>query len=224
MSNIKLKPEPLGVHGVVERRLFDSDKLAEIKRLLSNLTVDDSGTLGTISSEAVARLFDEAAKPQFKWNGIGKLLGVKFGVDLQIPFITGAWTTKAISENLIPTRGKQMVAERLGGTGSALPATAVAIGTGNVGAAAGDTALNAEITTGGGARGAATVTNVTTTTTLDTEQWVRTFTFTAAFAIVEEGLFDNNTSGGVMLARQVFSAVNVANGDSLQVTHRVQVS
>ena len=52
-------------------------------------------------------------------------------------------------------------------------------------------------------------------------QWVKLFTFTGSFAITEEGLFDNNTSGGNILASQSFSAVNVVATDTFQVTHKV---
>jgi hypothetical protein len=46
-------------------------------------------------------------------------------------------------------------------------------------------------------------------------QLQKTFTFTASFAVTEEGIFDSATaSSGTLLARQVFAAVNVANLDS----------
>lgn len=209
------RTDTAGVRGVVERRLFDTQKLEVIRDLLAS----DKN----LSPKEIDRLFDAAAKPMFRWNIIGKILGRKYGVDLQIPFLTGVWTKKAVADNLIVTRGKRIIADQVGGTTTA-PVTAIALGTGTTAAAASDTALGTEISTGGGSRGAATVTNTTTTTTGDTEQWVKTFSFSSSFAVTEEGLFDNNTSGGNMLARQVFSAVNVANGDSLQITHKVQVS
>lgn len=206
--------EGMTIRGIVERRLFDTAKLQEIEQRAAT---------EQLSKAEIARLVEKAAKPMFKWNTLGKFINRKFGRDVQIAFITGVWTKKAIADNLIVTKGKELVADQLGGTTTA-PVTAIAIGTGTTAAAAGNTALETEITTNGGARGAATVTNVTTTTTNDTEQWVKTFSFTGSFAVTEEGLLDNNTSGGNLLARQVFSAVNVANGDSLQITHKVQVT
>lgn len=206
--------EGMTIRGIVERRLFDTAKLQEIEQRAAT---------EQLSKAEIARLVEKAAKPMFKWNTLGKFINRKFGRDVQIAFITGVWTKKAIADNLIVTKGKELVADQLGGTTTA-PVTAIAIGTGTTAAAAGNTALESEITTNGGARGAATVTNVTTTTTNDTEQWVKTFSFTGSFAVTEEGLLDNNTSGGNLLARQVFSAVNVANGDSLQITHKVQVT
>lgn len=204
--------DKMTVRGRVERRLFDGARLEQVKQMLVE---------NPEASEATkAAWFDWAAKPMFAENKIWKFLKKKFGLDLQIPFLTGRWTTQAVLGNLITTKGKELIVDQLGGTTTA-PVTAVAIGTGTNAAAAGDTALQTEITTNGGQRGAATVTNVTTTTTNDTEQWVKTFTFTGSFAVTEEGLLDNNTSGGNLLARQVFSAINVASGDSLQITHKV---
>jgi len=102
----------------------------------------------------------------------------------------------------------------------------IAIGTGTTSASASDTQLEHEITSGGGSRrGGADVTGtrVTTSVTNDTSQWVTTFTFTASFAVTESGIF-NQSSGGTMLARQTFSAINVTSGDSLQITWKVQCS
>ncbi len=101
----------------------------------------------------------------------------------------------------------------------------IAIGTGTTAAAAGDTALEAEISTNGGERktgGDVTGSRVTTDVANDTAQLVCTFNFTGSFAVTEAGVF-NDPSAGDMLCRQVFSAVNVANGDSLQVTWQIDV-
>lgn len=163
------------------------------------------------------------AKPMFHWNILGRLIAKYFGKDLKINHITGMWSTKPVMENLVTTGGKGIIAGQVNGVTTS-PVTAIAIGIGTTAAAAGDTALESESTTNGAGRGAATCTRVTTTTTNDTSQWVKTFTFTGSFAITEEGLFDNNTSGGNMLARQVFSAVNVVDGDTLQITHKIKYS
>lgn len=195
------------VSGIVERRKFDSKKL-EVLKFAIKLGID-AKELNVIEKWA--------AKPQFKNNFIWKFLNKVFKIDIQIPVLTGFWTIGAIAHNTITTKGKEVCAKQVGGVTSA-PVTAIAIGIGSPSA----TALGSEITTNGGARGAATVTNETTDTTGDTCQWVKTYSFLGSFAVTEEGLFDNNTSGGNMLASQSFSAVNVANGDSLQVTHKVK--
>lgn len=88
---------------------------------------------------------------------------------------------------------------------------------------AGDTTLMNEITTGGLARASATVSRVTTTVTNDTAQLDKTWSVTASFAVKEAGAL-NAASSGTLLGRQTFSAVNVANGDTLQVIYKFQMS
>ena len=98
----------------------------------------------------------------------------------------------------------------------------IAIGIGTPSA----TALGSESTTNGGARrGGADVTGtrVTTTTADDTGQLVTTFTFTGALALTEAGIF-NAASAGTMLASQSFGVLNVANGDSLQITWKTKIA
>ena len=97
----------------------------------------------------------------------------------------------------------------------------MAIGTGTTAPQPTDTALENEITTGGGARAAATITRITQDVTNDTVQFVHQWTFTSSFAITEAGIFNDSTAG-VMLSRKTFSAYNVVNGDELQITWRVQ--
>ena len=123
--------------------------------------------------------------------------------------------------NLVVTAGKGLAAGLLIGTGTA--PSHLAIGTGATAAAAGDTALQAEITTNGGQRASATRTQVTTTVTNDTAQYAVTWTFTGSFAVTECGVL-NNSVGGTLLARQVFAAINVVSGDTLSITYKVAVS
>jgi hypothetical protein len=132
---------------------------------------------------------------------------------------------------LITTAGKALIAGRINGSGSPAAATAIGLGTGAVAAAAGNTTLGTEVTTAGaGASGVhaintagTTVSLVTTTTTNDTAQWVGTATFSATIAVTESGVFNADTNG-TMLNRQVFSAINVVSGDSIQFTHKVAVA
>lgn len=125
--------------------------------------------------------------------------------------------------NLVPSAGKAGAASRINGADSEAAFTYIAIGTGTNAAAAGDTTLQTEITTGGGQRGSATCTRTTVTVTNDTAQLVKTFTFTSSFAVTESGVL-NAASAGTLLARRVFSAINVANTDSLQTTWRITIS
>lgn len=234
MNNKQLTTRSI-VKGWTTRRLFDTPKFIELlndegvkfstKTITSHTLTRayDAGLKAGLSKKDLAVLLDKSAKPMFKVNALWKFVNKFFKKDLAIPYLFGNWTTSPITANLVTTRGKRIVAEQLNGVSTA-PVTAIAIGTGTTAAAAGDTALQTESTTNGGARGAATTSNQTTTTTGDTARWVKTFTFTGSIAVTEEGLFDNNTSGGNMLARQVFSAVNVVNTDTLQITHNVQLT
>jgi len=166
---------------------------------------------------------DGQVKPMFKGNLLWKTLNKGFGLDVVVPFVTGYWTKEIIAENLITNIGFGIVTGQVNGVTTA-PVTAIALGTGTTAAAVTDTALETEITTNGGARAAATTSQETTTVTNDTAQWTKTFTFTGSFAVTEEGLLDNNTTGGNLLAHQVFSAVNVVSGDSLAITHQLVVA
>jgi hypothetical protein len=88
----------------------------------------------------------------------------------------------------------------------------IAIGTGTTAATVGDTALETEVQ-----RESATTSRVTTNTSNDTSQWVYTFNFSGAAAITEYGVLNADTAGTLLL-HIVDSAVNVNDGDSLQVT------
>lgn len=204
------KKEKIEVVGKTTRSLFDTEILNEAKRAYAA----GDRKLGT-------NLLEKARKPMFQWNAIGKAIYKMFGLDLKLQSFTGFYTLSPVTDNLVTTKGKEIIAKQLNGVTTA-PVTAIALGTGTTAAAAGDTALGTEITTNGGARGAATATNETTTTTGDTMKLSKSFSITGTLAITEEGLLDNNTSGGNLLARQVFSAVNVGNGDTFQVDHEVQ--
>jgi len=127
-----------------------------------------------------------------------------------------------VIDNLVVNVGKAEVAGLINEVTSG-GFTYLAIGTGATAPAATDTALVAEITTGGGARALATCSRVTTTVTNDTAKMVKEWTFSASFSITESAPFDA-ASAGVMLARQVFSAYNVVSGDKFEVTWQVAVS
>lgn len=141
---------------------------------------------------------------------------------LRIPFLTGQWVNELHVANLITNAGMAGVASRINGSGAEAAFTYIAIGTGTTAAVVANTTLETEITTGGGARAAATASRTTTDVTDDTATLVKTFALTATFAITEAGAL-NAASAGVLLNRQVFTAVNVINGDSLQITINIDV-
>lgn len=128
-----------------------------------------------------------------------------------------------LSRNLVTNAGFAGIASRINGSGAEAAGTYLAVGTGTNAAAAGDTTLQTEITDSGLARVAATASRVTTTVTNDTAQLLTTFTVTGTKAVTEAGYL-NASSAGVLFARSVFSAVNVVNGDSLQLTYKIKVA
>ncbi len=141
-------------------------------------------------------------------------------------FRNGELIDEIITKNLVTSAGKAAVAANVVSDVTGTKFDAIAIGTGTTAPAAGDTQLGAEITGGGGQRISAasvTGTRVTTSTANDTGQFVGTFSFSASYAVTEAGLL-NNSTGGDMLSRQTFAAINVISGDSLQVTWKIQFS
>lgn len=124
--------------------------------------------------------------------------------------------------NLVVDAGKAAVAGLIIATGHTNAFDHIAIGTGVTAAAAGDTACQTEITTNGGQRAVATLSRVTTDVTNDTSQAEVTYNFTGSFAVTESCFLDS-LSAGVMLSRQVFSAINVASGDSLLIRWKIDV-
>jgi len=117
-------------------------------------------------------------------------------------------------KNLVVTVGKNFVASRMVGT-AANVMSHMAIGSNNTAAAAGDTALGAEL--GRVALASASATSAVVTYTA---------TFPAGIgtgAVVEAGIF-NNSTGGTMLCRTVFSVVNKGADDAMSVTWTVTIS
>lgn len=137
------------------------------------------------------------------------------------PFL-GRWSSMRLISNLVTSAGMAGVASRINGAGGEAAFTYIAVGTGTTAANAADTALETEIVDSGLARANSTASRVTTDVTNDTAQDQYTFSVTGTKAVTESGVL-NAASNGTLLARQVFSAVNVVNGDSLQVTWKFDV-
>ena len=128
------------------------------------------------------------------------------------------WDTGFIS-NGITTAGKAQIA-LLAGDSSAVPFTYLAVGTSSTAFSASQTALQAEITDSGLARASATVTRVTTTTTNDTLQLVKSWSVTGSKTIEEVGIF-NDSSAGTMLGRALTGTKALVNGDTMTETYKV---
>jgi len=119
-------------------------------------------------------------------------------------------------DNLVVTAGKGFIASRMKDT-TAAAMTHMAVGTTNTAAAAGDTALAAEV-------GASRTGLTSTTVTGSSIAYVCTFgAGVGTGTLVEAGLF-NASPAGTMLARTVFAAITKAAGDSLTITWTVTIS
>lgn len=128
-----------------------------------------------------------------------------------------------VIKNLVVTVGKAEVAGLINEATSG-GFKYIGIGTGTTAAVVGNTAIETEITTNGGARAlATTLDRVTVTTANDTARAILTYAFTGSFAVTEAGLLDA-VSSGILLARQVFLAINVVSADSLQITWKITVA
>lgn len=117
--------------------------------------------------------------------------------------------------NTIVTAGKNGIASLITGAGSVM--THMAVGTGTTSVAAGDTTLVTE-----GDRNALSVSGgaPSTNTIVYTSIWNAG---DGTGALTEAGLFSAST-GGTMLARTVFSAVNKGSSDVLTITWTVTIS
>jgi hypothetical protein len=149
-------------------------------------------------------------------HSIRKYFGINFP---KIFGLTGYWKFGVTYRNLVPTAGKGLISGRINGVGSPAAPTVMAIGIGTTSPAAGDTALESEITTNGGEKGSGTATLQTTTVTNDTCRLVKSWTFTGGFAITEMGILN---SVPTLLVRNTFSAYNVVSGDTFEITHNLK--
>lgn len=179
------------------------------------------------------RLFGPDGSPKKLWaeNRLGRMLR-RSGHEVRIPFVTGRMSYVLLNHNLISNVGHAAANGKLSNQGGYGNFLNIAIGQNTSSAAATDCALGYEITTNGGARGAATASQVTTTVTNDTTQLVKTFSFTASFAITEEGIFDSATSPTVTTlsaaisstsatSASVTSGTGIANNDYLQIDNEI---
>ncbi len=180
--------------------------------------------------EYVLRDKDGKIKQLFNDNKFCQAL-MKFGVIsplwinrwyafLLAPFL-GSYADMKVVANGVTNVGFALAAGRLNGSGAPAAPDYVAVGTGTTAFAAGNTTLETELAASGLTRAQGTVSLVTTTQTNDTAQVLKSFTVTGSAAVTESGLL-NASSNGTLLCRQTFSAINVVNGDTLQVTWKVK--
>ena len=111
--------------------------------------------------------------------------------------------------NIITTVGKQLVIDRMQGATPAVPDW-VAIGTGATAAALGDTTLGTEV---------ARLQGTLTQPDAHTDRCDRTFAAGVGTGNITEAGRLNAASTGVLVGRQVFTAVNKTASDTLQILY-----
>jgi hypothetical protein len=154
------------------------------------------------------------------------VLNEKLKVTGDVSFVLRDETGKIIEtkeiHNLVVTTGLNFIAARLkGATPAATEMTHMAVGTGTVAAALGNTTLGTEL-----ARVALTTPGGTVGASPATIQYACTFgagSPSGTNALTEAGVF-SASSAGTMMCRTVFSAINKAPGDSLTITWTITIS
>ncbi len=111
--------------------------------------------------------------------------------------------------------GIKEVIKMIGGVGTTHAFTYMQLGTGTTAFSSTQTALVSEIEST-----TATVSLGTTNFSDDTVVLVGTFGFSTTYAVTESGVF-NASSSGTMLARTTFAVKNVAKGDSIVFTWKI---
>jgi len=117
-------------------------------------------------------------------------------------------------KNLIVQVGKNFLASAVINN-STSPFVGMAIGTGTTAASTSDTTLETEV-----ARAAFSSSSVSTNVVSLSNTYAAG---TGTGAITEAGIFNNSTSGGIMLSHVVFSAVNKGSGDTLTINWTITV-
>lgn len=128
---------------------------------------------------------------------------------------SGALKDRRHVENLVVTAGKNVISDRMKAAPAKAAMTHMAVGTGTNAAAAGDTTLQTE-----NARVALSGTVVTG----NQIQYSASYPAgTGTAALTEAGIL-NNSVGGDLLCRTVFSVINKGAADSLTITWTVTIN
>lgn len=123
---------------------------------------------------------------------------------------------------VVTNSGKAIAAKRqLGASPSQAEPKFIAVGVGATGAARTAAAADAALSSEQESRASGTGSTVTTSQTNDTYQTVGTVTATATRAVDEAGTFDASSAGNIDVSA-TFAVVNLASGDSLQLTVKKQ--
>lgn len=157
-------------------------------------------------------------RSRIKLSGYGRLAHLGLSLVLLLCVVASALSGLVLiaAGPFFQDAGKAIVTNLVSGLGGTVPKyTAMGTGAGPSDSTA--TALSTEVES----RATGTPTRVTTTVTNDTYQVVGTQTATATRAITEVGLFDATSTGNALILSGI-STINLANGDSLQVTYKLK--
>ena len=123
--------------------------------------------------------------------------------------------------NLIVTAGKNEMAKLLVNSGSPSAFSYIALGSDDgstLALAVGNTQLGTELSASGSGRASASLSTDGAVSKLE-----HTWTFSGAITVNESGIF-NDSSSGVMLARQIIGSFTFANADQLKLTWEITFS
>lgn len=138
-------------------------------------------------------------------------------VDIVVTDKDGVVKEKRSIKNLVVTAGKTFIASSMlkTTTNSPVAMSHMAVGSGTTAAAIGDTALGTQL---------ARVALATATSSGAVVTYTASFPAgTGTGAITEAGIL-NNSTGGTLLCRSVFSVVNKGSDDAMSITWTVTVS
>jgi hypothetical protein len=138
-------------------------------------------------------------------------------VDIVVTDKDGVVKEKRSIKNLVVTAGKTFIAASMlkTTTNSPVAMSHMAVGSGTTAAAIGDTALGTQL---------ARVALATATSSGAVVTYTASFPAgTGTGAITEAGIL-NNSTGGTLLCRSVFSVVNKGSDDAMSITWTVTVS
>lgn len=155
---------------------------------------------------------------------IGRLGGSLTGTsELRIRHISKAGLVTdygLVSRRVVTTAGMNWLVSSFNNTVEPETMKYHGVGTGTTAEASADTALVTESTTALNPDNTRATGSTTTGGSSNIYRTVGTVTFDASAAITEHGIFNQAaTGGGTLLDRSVFSAINVASGDSIQFTY-----
>jgi len=149
-------------------------------------------------SERLAKMLGRRMTDSVQWSGY-----------LRADHVRGGKVIATIaSPNYLVDAGLSELASLISTSGTGAKFSAIAVGTNSAATAATQTSLSGESHRVAFADAIAS----------NTATFTATFSFTGSYAIYEAGIFNHTTTGGDMLSRRTFGAVNVVSGDNLIIT------